>query len=66
MMGKSAIMDGKVDGDNISFSITIKLQENEMKVNYKGKVSGDEIQLTAELANGGGGQKLEWHAKRVS
>ena len=65
MMGKSQIMDGKVEGDNLSFSITIKLQDNEVKVNYKGKVTGDEIHFTAELA-GREGQALEWHGKRVS
>ena len=66
MMGKSAITDGKIDGDNISFSITAKFQDNEVKLSYKGKVSGNEIHLTSEMAGGGGGgMKLEWHAKRV-
>ena len=65
MMGKSAIADGKVDGDNLSFTITVKFQDNEMKVNYKGKVTGNEIHFTAEVG-GGGGQTLEWHGKRVS
>jgi|SRR5215469_233217 hypothetical protein len=65
MMGKSAITDGKVDGDNISFTITIKFQENEMKVNYKGKVTGDSIDMTAEIG-AGGGQSIQWHGKRSS
>ena len=64
MMGKSTIADGKVEGDNLSFTITIKLQDNEMKVNYKGKVTGNEIHFTAELP--GGGQSIEWHGKKVS
>ncbi|MBI4874656.1 MAG: hypothetical protein HY822_08485 [Acidobacteria bacterium] len=63
MMGKSEIMDGKVDGDNLSFTITVKFQDNEIKVNYKGKVSGNEMKLTAEFA--GGDRKMEWVAKRV-
>src|SRR5437660_3330361 len=33
MMGKSVITDGKVDGDNVSFTITVKFQDNEMKLN---------------------------------
>src|ERR1700692_3285641 len=49
MMGKSTITDGKVDGDNLSFTITGKIQDNEMKLNYKGKVTGDEIHFTAEM-----------------
>jgi hypothetical protein len=64
MMGKSTIMDGKVDGDSLSFNITVNFQGNEMKVNYKGKVTGDEIKLTAESADGG--FTIEWTGKRVS
>jgi hypothetical protein len=64
MMGKSTITDGKIDGDNITFSITAKFQDNEMKLNYTGKVSGDEIHLKSEAA-GGGGLSLEWKAKKV-
>jgi hypothetical protein len=65
MMGKSTIADGKVDGDNLSFTITVKFQDNEMKLSYKGKVTGNEIHFTAEMA-GGGGQSLEWHGKKIS
>lgn len=65
MLGKSVINDGKVDGDNVSFSITAKFQDNEMKLTYKGKVNskGDEIKLTAEGVPGG--QAIEWVAKRA-
>jgi hypothetical protein len=68
MMGKSAITDGKVEGDNISFTITAKFQDNEMKLNYKGKVSGDTIKLTVDFAGfgGGGGQSIEWTLKKAS
>ena len=65
MMGKSTISDGKVDGDSLSFTITVKFQDNELKLNYKGKVTGNEIHLTAEMADGGG-QSFEWHGKKVS
>ena len=44
--GEMEITDGKVDGDNISFSTTMKMQDREMKMNYKGKVSGDSIDFT--------------------
>ena len=65
LLGKSTITDGKVDGDEVSFTITAKIQDNEVKLNYKGKVSGNEIHFTSEMA-GGSGQKFEWTAKKVS
>lgn len=64
MMGKSALMDGKVDGDNLSFSIKVNFQGNEMTMNYKGKVTGNELKLTA---SGGDGQfTIEWTAKKAN
>ena len=62
MMGKSVINEGKVEGDNISFSINAKFQENEMKLTYKGKVTGNEIHLSSDF--GGGGQTIEWTLKK--
>jgi P pilus assembly chaperone PapD len=63
MFGKSTITDGKIDGENLSFTITVKFQDNEMKLNYKGKVSGNEIKFTVE--NPDGGRVIEWLAKKV-
>jgi hypothetical protein len=65
MMGKSTIENGKIDGDNITFTITAKFQDQEMKLNYKGKVSGNEIKFTVESPMGGG-QAMEWTLKRAS
>ena len=64
MMGKSTITDGKIDGDNLSFTITAKFQDNELQLNYKGKVSGDQIKFTVDIP--AGGQTLEYIAKKVS
>lgn len=61
--GKSTIDDGKIDGDNISFTITINLEGNEAKANYKGKVSGDAIKLTVEVP--GLDQPIEYSVKRI-
>jgi hypothetical protein len=59
--GKSEIAEGTIKGDDLSFTITINLQGNEMKVKYSGKVvNKDEIKLTAEA----GGNNIEWVAKR--
>ena len=68
MMGKSTITDGKIDGDNISFTITANFQGNEMKMNYKGKVTGDTIKLSVDFAGGGGGggQTIELTLKKAS
>jgi hypothetical protein len=64
MLGKSTITDGKIDGDNLSFTITAKYQDNEMKLNYKGKVNGNEIKFTVEIP--GTDQTIVYNAKRIS
>jgi hypothetical protein len=64
VFGKSTIADGKIDGDAISFTITISYQGNEVKARYKGKVAGDEIKLTVEIPDAG--QTVEYTVKRVS
>lgn len=63
MFGKSTIEDGKIDGDDISFTITVSLGGNEGKVNYKGKVSGDTINFKIDVQ--ATGQTVEMTAKRV-
>ena len=63
MLGKSTITDGKVEGDKVTFSITAKLGDNEMKIDYKGTISGDQIKLTSSTA-ANGAQGIEWVAKR--
>jgi len=64
MFGKSVLEDGKIDGDNISFTITVNIQGNDSKINYKGKVEGNQIKLTAEIT--AIGQTIEYTVKRVS
>lgn len=61
--GDTEITDGKVDGDTITFTVTREFQGNSMKVNYTGKVAGDEIKFKSEMA---GGQRppQEFTAKR--
>jgi len=65
MRGDAPISDGKVDGDNISFTQTMEFNGNSMKLIYKGKVSGDEIHFTRER-EGGEGRAAEFTAKRAS
>ena len=57
------ITGGTVDGDNVSFAVTMNMHEHDITLNCKGKVSGDTIRLTVEAA--GIGQTMEWTGKRV-
>lgn len=47
--GEVAIQDGKVKGDNVSFNIVRNFNGNEMKMEYKGKVKGDELKLDVSI-----------------
>ncbi len=62
--GESAIVDGKVDGDSISFTVNANFNGNEVKLNYKGTVAGDEMKITVEVA--GRDRTFEMKAKRAS
>ena len=57
-----------VDGDTISVSITASMGGNEMKITYKGKVSGGTIKLTSQFPgmDGGQGQSIERTLKKAS
>lgn len=48
-MGEAAISEGKVSGDDISFSVTREVQGNSFKIIYKGKVAGEEIKFTRTI-----------------
>lgn len=62
--GKSALEDGTVDGDNVSFHITVNMGGNEAKVNYKGKVQ-DANTIKFEVEVESFEQTIELIAKRV-
>ena len=59
--GETPIQDGKVSGDDVSFVVVRKFQDQEFKMNYKGKVSGDTIKFTVSSDRG----EFEQEAKRV-
>jgi len=64
--GDIPINDGKIDGNEISFYVVRTINENEMKILWKGKASGDEIRFTREAAGQGqGGGATEIVAKRA-
>jgi hypothetical protein len=66
--GDVEIKDGKISGDDLSFTLMRKIGEMEFKVLWKGKVSGDEIKFTRTLegaAGPGGGAPTEITARRA-
>jgi len=56
-----AIKDGKIDGNNISFSIAFDMGGQEMKMDMKGVLSGDDLKLTMDMM----GQPMEIPLKRA-
>ncbi len=49
--GETAITEGKVDGDSISFVEMLNFQGNDLRITYTGKISGDEIKFTRNVAD---------------
>lgn len=60
--GDIAIMDGKISGDTISFSVKMEYGGNSVEQKYTGTVSADEIKFKRE---GGQGPAREFTAKRT-
>jgi hypothetical protein len=63
-VGDREISEGKVAGDDISFTVKMTMGDNEFKMLYKGKVTGDEIKFTVQRE--GGDRTTEMTAKRSS
>ena len=62
--GEAPISDGKIDGDDISFSQVMEFNGNQVKLNFKGKVAGDVIKFTRQRE--GGDRVQEFTAKKSS
>jgi hypothetical protein len=62
MNGETKITDGKVVGDEITFVENLNFQDMMLMITYKGKISGDEIKFTRDVA---GIAMEELVAKRV-
>jgi hypothetical protein len=58
---ETPIKEGKIDGNNISFSVTLDLGGQETKIPHKGIVSADQIKMTYEMM----GQPGEFVLKRA-
>lgn len=57
------ISDGKISGDNLSFTVTIEFNDNKMKFLYTGEVSGDEMRLKSTRE--GSGRTTEFTVKKI-
>jgi hypothetical protein len=51
---ESEIVDGKIDGDKISFTENLDYNGMPLSIKYTGTVSGDEMNLTRDVAGQGG------------
>ena len=65
---ETEITDGKIKGDEISFSITRDFGGNSVTTKYTGKISGDTIKGKIQLPERGGQtpEPRDWEAKRVA
>jgi hypothetical protein len=61
---KTEIGDGKVKGNEISFTVTREFNNNKMVSKYSGKVDGDTIKGKIESERNGQAQSRDWEAKR--
>jgi hypothetical protein len=60
-MGERQIVDGKVSGDDISFAVEVEFTGEKRKIEYNGKVVGDEL----KMKSGTGERVREFTAKRA-
>ncbi len=60
--GKVELKEGKVKGDEITFVEMLNMQGNELRIEYKGKLVGDEIKMIRTVGDFG---TEEFVAKRV-
>jgi hypothetical protein len=51
-MGQSPVIDGKVEGEKVSFVEKLEFQGNEVRITYTGQiVSSDEIKFTRQVGD---------------
>jgi hypothetical protein len=58
------VTDGKVTGDEISFSTVREVNGNKMTTKYTGKISGDTIKGKMEFERNGEPVSRDWEASR--
>jgi enterochelin esterase-like enzyme len=48
---ENELREGKIDGDTLSFVEMFKMQDNEIRIESKGKIAGDEIKFTRKVGD---------------
>jgi hypothetical protein len=61
---ETAIEDGKIKGDEVSFTVKREFNGNTITQKYHGKLSGDTIKGKMEFERNGQEQSRDWEAKR--
>ena len=56
--GEAEISDGKVDGNNVSFTVKREFNGNSFVTTYKGTVDGDTMKLDVTRPGRGGGERM--------
>ena len=49
--GEVELKDGKITKDEITFGEIVKYQDQEIRVDYKGKITGDELKLHRKVGD---------------
>ena len=61
---ETAISDGVLKGEDISFTVTREFNGNKMVSKFSGKISGDSIKGKIGIERDGETQSRDWEAKR--
>ena len=61
---ETAIENGTVKGDELSFQVTREFNNNKFTFKYQGKVSGETIKGKVEFEREGQARSRDWEAKR--
>jgi hypothetical protein len=62
---ETPIEDGKVENDEISFTLTRTFNDNKFVQKYKGKIDGDTIKGKVEFERNGEKMTRDWEPKRA-
>src|SRR5207248_995233 len=53
---EAELKEGKVEGDTVTFVEPLKIQENDIRITYTGKIAGNEIKFTRKVGDFGSSQ----------
>src|SRR5438045_1476290 len=55
---EAELKEGKVEGDTVTFVEPLKIQDNELRITYTGKISGNEIKFTRKVGDFGSSEAM--------